>query len=179
MAREKGPSSLIVIETLPPDIRRVDDKVKTLLRKERHAHKMVVRWRSKVIRSGVPAEFARRYPMSTNGHLGRMLQKWILRERNVTTQRRKWQRRFWREVNGDCRPSHPRRAENLVYAPATAELPEQCYCANLSGEESKRAGYKGADPSSSADLNHRADTLGKSDVPSRPCWKFWIHDPTN
>src|SRR5438552_18878348 len=101
MARKKRLRLLAVTDDMPPDVRRLADKVNTFVRQERHADKMVVRWRAKVIRSGVSAEFARQYPMSTSGHLGRMLQKWTLRERDAHARINTWKRRFWRAVTGD------------------------------------------------------------------------------
>ena len=105
-----------VTQDMPPEVHRFADKVNTLLREERHAHKMAVRWRRKVIRSGVPADFARKYPMTIEGHVGRMLQKWIIRERKTREKINACKRRYWRALTGDG--VSPRHFETrLRYAP--------------------------------------------------------------
>lgn len=116
MARQKRLQFVKVTDDIPLEVRRFAEKVNVLLREERHAHKMVVRWRRKLIRSGVPADFARKYPMSTQGHLGRMLQKWTLRERNTREKINACKRRYWRALTGDG--TSPRNVETrLQYAP--------------------------------------------------------------
>src|SRR5438132_6089685 len=124
MARKRQLRPLTVTDDMPSDVRRLADKVKKLMREERHAHKMAVRWRSKIIRSGVPADFARRYPMSTQGHLGRMLQKWTIRERNAHTKINTSKRRFWRAVTGDGRQSQSRNAETGLRWSPIVPLPD-------------------------------------------------------
>jgi hypothetical protein len=146
MAMKRQLHSLTITDDMR---RRLADKVNTLMREEQHAHKMVVRWRSKVIRSGVAADFARRYPMSTQGHLGRMLQKWTIRERNAQAKIKASNRRFWREITGDGGVSQPHTAETwLRWAPVI----------NSRVEESNRA-YTGTSCSAETPLSASTNAL--------------------
>lgn len=164
MATKRRLRLLTVADDMPSHVRRMADKVNALLRMERHAHNMAARWRAKVIRSGVPAEFARKYPMSTEGHLGRMLQKWTIRERQTHAKINTWKRRFWRAVTGDGAP--PRCIETRLRFASAAPQPHDDSNSRtaVSNEETCLETSCGAEPNSATGIAAAAVSVASTDV---------------